>query len=112
MLLFLASLVLADEIARNSCCAAVGASGTCANELSIYGEGSSAAAGSAGLLVTGAWRMSCGQPARFDANYRTTVEREPRKGGRAQRAESPERTLFRTGLRDAGGHLSPRQPGR
>jgi hypothetical protein len=80
MLLFLASIVLADEIARNSCCAAVGASGTCANELSIYGEGSSAAAGSAGLLVTGAWRMSCGQPARFDANYRTTVEREPRKG--------------------------------
>ncbi len=80
MLLLLASLAFADEIARNSCCAAVGAAGTCANELSIYGEGSTAAPGTAGLVVTGAWRMSCGQPARFDTNYRTTVEREPRKG--------------------------------
>ena len=80
MLLLLASFALADEIARNSCCAAVGAAGTCANELSVYGDGSTIAPGTAGLVVTGAWRMSCGQPARYDGNYRTTVEREPRKG--------------------------------
>lgn len=79
MLLLLATLARADDVACTACCQAGGVA-TCATEIVIQGPGSETRRGAGGWTTRGGWRLACGAPGRFDDTFLAATREQPRAG--------------------------------
>jgi hypothetical protein len=79
MLLLLATLARADDVACTACCQAGGVA-TCATELVIAGPGSDTRRGAGGWTTRGGWRLACGAAGRFDETFLAATREQPRAG--------------------------------
>ncbi|MEN9786478.1 MAG: hypothetical protein RLZZ299_1742 [Pseudomonadota bacterium] len=79
MLLLLASLAHADDVACTACCQAGGVA-TCATEIVIRGPGSDTRHGAGGWTTRGGWRLACGAPGRYDDAFLAATRDQPRVG--------------------------------
>ena len=79
LLLALLHVAQAGETELRACCGSVGASG-CPAQVNLVGEGSSVQTTTTGNAIRGAWALTCGGTATFNAVYSADLERSPRQG--------------------------------